>query len=142
MTFYETKTGIEFGRSRVQIQVPTNLTGILSWLPSVIKANAGLDFYYHDPFDPLLIKFINHKNEICNFNKEANYSTIKIHSLLVSTPKDPKTRFDQRCLAFLNQRKNALTRHKKLIRVSKNTDRKRGYKLPQTGTLITTADNS
>ena len=37
--------------SRVQIPVPTNLTGVFSWFSSIIKANAGLDFHYHDPFD-------------------------------------------------------------------------------------------
>ena len=25
--------------------------GFFSWFSSVIKANAGLDFHYHDPFD-------------------------------------------------------------------------------------------
>ena len=44
-------TGLEFGRSRVQIPVPANLTGIFLWLPSAIKGNAGLDFHYNDPFD-------------------------------------------------------------------------------------------
>ena len=29
----------------------TNLTEVFSWFPSVIKANAGLDFHYNDPFD-------------------------------------------------------------------------------------------
>ena len=40
-----------FGRSRVQIPVPTNLTEVFSWFSSIIKANAGLDFQYHHPFD-------------------------------------------------------------------------------------------
>ena len=35
----------------VRIPVPTNLTGVFSWFSSVIKANAGLDFHYYDPFD-------------------------------------------------------------------------------------------
>ena len=34
-----------------EVPVPTNLTGVFSWFSSVIKANAGLDFHYHDPFD-------------------------------------------------------------------------------------------
>ena len=40
-----------FGKSRVQIPEPTNLTGVFSWFSSITKANAGLDFHYHDPFD-------------------------------------------------------------------------------------------
>ena len=28
----------------------TNLAGVFSWFSSIIKANAGLDFHYHDPF--------------------------------------------------------------------------------------------
>ena len=42
---------LAFGRSRVQILMPTNLTGDFSWFSSIIKANAGLDFHYHDTFD-------------------------------------------------------------------------------------------
>ena len=38
------------GGSRVRIPVPTNLTGVFSWFSSVIKANAVLNFHYHDPF--------------------------------------------------------------------------------------------
>ena len=29
----------------------TNLTEVFSWFSSIIKANAGLDFHYHDPFN-------------------------------------------------------------------------------------------
>ena len=31
--------------------VPTNLTEVFSWFSPIIKANAWLDFHYHDPFD-------------------------------------------------------------------------------------------
>ena len=59
---WHSATGLEFGRCRVQIPVPTNLAGLLSWLPSVMKENAGLDFHHHDQsIWPLFIKFINHK---------------------------------------------------------------------------------
>ena len=34
-----------------EIPVPTNLTEVFSWFSSIIKAIAGLDFHYHDPFD-------------------------------------------------------------------------------------------
>ena len=36
---------------RVLIPVPSNLTGVFSWFSSIIKADAELDFHYHDPFD-------------------------------------------------------------------------------------------
>ena len=79
---------LEFGRSRVQIPVPTNLAVILSWLPSVIKANAGLDFHYHGPFDHCASNsyIINIKS--ANLTKKHNYTTIKMHSLPVVHPKN------------------------------------------------------
>ena len=45
------RTRLAFGRYRVQIPVPTNLTEGFSWFSSIIKANAGLDFHYHYPFN-------------------------------------------------------------------------------------------
>ena len=120
MIFYETKTApqselvqwyhteLEFGRSRVQIPVLTNLAVILSWLPSVIKANAGLHFHYHGPFDHYSSNLYIIKIKFANLTKKHNYTTIKNTQPSGSTPKEPKTRYDQRCYAFLNQRKNAL----------------------------------
>ena len=99
MIFYEIKTappsamvqwqhtGLEFGRSLIQIPVPINLTGILSWLPSVAKENDGLDFHYHDPFDHYSSNSQIIKLKSSNLTKKHNYTTIKIHSLLVVHPK-------------------------------------------------------
>ena len=43
---------LPFGRSLVQIPVPTNLTRVFFlWFSSIIKANVGLDFHCHNPFD-------------------------------------------------------------------------------------------
>ena len=45
---------LALGRSLVRIPVLTNMTVVSSWFSSVKKANAWLDFYYHDPFDHLI----------------------------------------------------------------------------------------
>ena len=60
---------------------PTMLTGIFEWFSSVTKANAGLDFHCHDPFDHYssIIKF----NQLNLTKKHQLHNNIEIHSLLV-----------------------------------------------------------
>ena len=51
------------------------------------KANAGLDFHYHGPFDHYSSNSYIIKIKSANLTKEHNYTTVKIHSLLVEHPK-------------------------------------------------------
>ena len=63
------RTRLAFGRSRVQISVPTNLTGVFSWFSSIFKVNAGLDFHYHDPFAHYSLNSYIIKLKISELNK-------------------------------------------------------------------------
>ena len=75
---------------------------VFSWFSSVIKANAGLDFHYHDPC-------VNYSSNSCiiklksvNFNKwNIDNTTIEIHSLLIHT-QDPRCDMTKDVEASLN----------------------------------------
>ena len=44
---------------------------VFSWFSSIIKANSGLDFHYHDTFDHYSSKFIYHKINSVNLTIET-----------------------------------------------------------------------
>ena len=122
--FYETKTappssvaqwqhtGLKFGGSRVHIPIPTNLAGILSWLPSVIKENAELEFHYHDPYDHYSSNSLIIKIKSLKLIKNHNYTTIKIYSLLVVHPKILKLVMTKDVKHFKTSEKMLLSEHK------------------------------
>ena len=42
---------LPLARYRLQIPVPSNLTGFFLWIPSIIMANPRFNLHYLDPFD-------------------------------------------------------------------------------------------
>ena len=53
---------------------------VFSWISSIIKANAGLDFHYHDPFDHYSSNSYIIKLKSVNLtNENIDCTTIEIH---------------------------------------------------------------
>ena len=62
-----------------------------SWFSSIIKANAGLDFHYHDPFDHFSSNsYIIIKLKSVNLTNETLTAQHKKYTAFWYTPKDPK----------------------------------------------------
>ena len=64
------------------------------WFSWTIKANAGLDFHYHDPFDHYSYIIKLKISELYKWNFDN--TTIEIQSFLIHTQR-PYTRCDHRC---------------------------------------------
>ena len=50
---------------------------VLSWFSSIIKANAGLDFHYHDPFNHYSLNSYIIKLKLVNLSNEALKAKIR-----------------------------------------------------------------
>ena len=113
--------GLEF-KSRSQ----PILAVIVSWLPSVIKANVGLHFHYHGPFDHYSSNSYIINIKYANLTKKHNYTTIKMHGLLVVHPKSLRLDMTKNVKHFWTSGKMLLSEHKKLICLKQKDWSKRG----------------